>query len=301
VDLKNKNSILILCIGLAIGLFFRKPTIPVPVISCDEKQCEEKLTALKSKFEKISEEDIDEYIRLKDMKTKYEKADEIFGKILNIFLLDLGLRMTAKQIDDLKSAPTPLPYTRQDPEPQLSKAETRQRVPPISNPLKRKRPVNTRGDSSDEGVRKLLDENALDNPISAWGGAKPLDRGGFELVRGRFVGQIIFFDKERVPWDVDMELTNAHFRNGKIIGEFQLKTVDPANPKHRDITTGEAGSTISNFRSTEDGSILVEAMGGDGVFQLYYFPVLRSFQGNVYEKHGLEEFKRTGTMILNRR
>src|SRR6185436_1827882 len=98
--------------------------------------------ALRGKFEKITEQDIDEYIHLKDMKAKYEKADEIFGKILNIFLLDLGLRMSAKQINDLKSAPPPKPFVHEEPPSLNANAEKpRESQPP---PPKRKSRVNTR-------------------------------------------------------------------------------------------------------------------------------------------------------------
>ncbi len=301
MGLSTKYIVLIFIAGIGIGFIARKPTLPSPAPSCEDHQCDDKLNALRDKFEKISEEDIAEYIHLKDMKMKYEKADEIFGKILNIFLLDLGLRVTKKQLADLKVAPPPVDLSTLIPLPRESSTQVRQPTLPASFANKQKSYLSTRNIESEEGVKKLLDENAFDNPLSSWGSGKPLDRRHFNLVRGRFVGQITFFDKDRTPWDVEMELTNANFEKGRVTAEFLLKTVDPSNPKHRDITTGDAGSTIRNFRSSDDGAILVEAMGADGVFQLYYFPQFNSLQGNVYEKRGLEEFKRTGTIVLNRR
>ncbi|MEQ1875923.1 MAG: hypothetical protein ABL958_04700, partial [Bdellovibrionia bacterium] len=83
------------------------PTEGGPVCDGENPSCDQKLEALKSKFQSISEKDIDEYIKLKDMKTKYEKADEIFGKILSIFLLDLGMRVSGQKLDEWKQASPP--------------------------------------------------------------------------------------------------------------------------------------------------------------------------------------------------
>lgn len=91
-------------------------------------------------------------------------------------------------------------------------------------------------------------------------------------------------------------------KKGQVIGEFFLQTTDPSNPKYRDRTRYPPNSKIPNFRLADDGAILVEAMGGgDGIFQLYFFPQTNSFQGNLYEKRGLDNFKRSGSIILNRR
>jgi hypothetical protein len=302
----SQKIIFFLIVGLTAGFFLRGyvKSAPPPTPTCEENICEEKLKALKSKFEKISEEDINEYIQLKEMKAKYEKADEIFGKILNIFLLDLGLRVSAQQMADLKSAPKVPPPTAEPATPQLplQKAEVRtQDVAASPKPMPRRILLKTRNIESDDQIKKIVNEAVLENALSSWGSAVPLQRSDFNFVRGRFAGQIIFLNKEKKPWDVELELTNARFDRGRIIGEFILKTIDPANPKHRDTTTYDAGSTIPNFRSAEDGAILVEAMGGDGLFQLYYFNRLNAFQGNVYEKEGLNPFKRTGTISLYRR
>src|SRR5688500_10675646 len=86
-------------IGLAIGLSRGQSQNQSQQQFQSAKQVQEladpeKLNELKGKFRELSENDIADYIRLKDMRAKYEKADEIFGKILSIFLLDLGLRIS---------------------------------------------------------------------------------------------------------------------------------------------------------------------------------------------------------------
>jgi hypothetical protein len=66
-------------------------------------------------------------------------------------------------------------------------------------------------------------------------------------------------------------------------------------------TRSGPGSTIKSFRATSDGAILVETNGGDGMFQLFFMRQLGTFYGNYYGKKGLEEFKRQGTVTLNKR
>lgn len=46
---------------------------------------------LLAKFQELTAADLEEYYRLKTAEDKYKKADEILGKVMAIFLADLGL------------------------------------------------------------------------------------------------------------------------------------------------------------------------------------------------------------------
>ncbi len=46
------------------------------------------------KLQDLSENEIAEYYRLKTMEERYAKADELLGKMMTIFLADLGIKLT---------------------------------------------------------------------------------------------------------------------------------------------------------------------------------------------------------------
>ncbi len=287
--------------GLTLGYFIpRTSNLSTPLLSSD-RSSQDKLNDLKDKLQKISEEDINEYIKLKDMKAKYEKADEIFGEILTLFLFDLGLKISAKQIEDLKTNSYTLPEKNQALAQEKAIINEVEPIKPSAQASIEKTVSSTRNFESGEQASKFLNEKILINPIATWSAAQPINRNTFNLIDGRFIGNIFFVEADKTPLDLEMELSNAHFEKGQILGAFLLKTTDPTNPKYRDTTHYEPNSKIPNFRLADDGAILVEAMGGDGIFQLYYFKQTNSFQGNLYEKRGLDSFKRTGSILLNRR
>lgn len=294
-------TLLIFIVGLTLG--FLIPRSPRVMTSQDSNQGNDqnKLKELGLKFQKISEEDIQEYLQLKEMKAKYEKADEIFGKILNIFLLDLGLRISGKQLEELKAQTHPSFENSQPVQPSPVQIEKIDPPKPETQERPKRMAISNHGNYSEEQVLKLLEEKKLENALNSWTAAKPLNREAFNLISGRFAGTISFSDATRNSLELEMELIGARFNNGVINGEFLLKTTDPSDPKYRDTTTYKPNSKISNFRLAEDGALLVEAMGGDGLFQLYYFSRTNSFQGSLYEKRGLENFKRTGNIWLSRR
>lgn len=51
------------------------------------------LTDAKANLISISQKEYQEYTQIKDLKQKYEKADELLGKIMLLFLADVGFRL----------------------------------------------------------------------------------------------------------------------------------------------------------------------------------------------------------------
>ena len=68
------------------------------------------LLKIRGHFSEISSVDIEEYLRLKTMEEKYQKAEEILGKILLIFFADLDIHLTQSQREFAeKMSENPLP------------------------------------------------------------------------------------------------------------------------------------------------------------------------------------------------
>ncbi|HEX4924723.1 MAG TPA: hypothetical protein VFV50_11575 [Bdellovibrionales bacterium] len=302
--------------GLVIGFFAGQPTSRLaenPLCPPSESEpgvCGEKLDELRGKFQALSENEIQEYIQLKDMRAKYEKADEIFGKILNIFLLDLGLRISGDRLNELKAAAEnaqasppqgPAQSERGTPGEKLRIASPAA-APGTPGPMPAARPVSRKDlsrASSDEEARKVLDDAILPAPEASWRESDGTSRQHFHMINGTFTGLINFFE-DRKPSDVYLELVNATYEKGEIKGQLVMRVTSGDGNSNSTTTTGQ-GNTIKYFKSASDGAILVETMGGNGLFQLYYFPQLNQFQGNFYGKRGLEPLKREGIVVLTKR
>lgn len=85
----------------------------------------EKYEILKKKLGLIADDDLEDYLHLKDLETKYKKADDILAKITLIFLADLGIHLSdqekkfAEHPETAHAAipvkPSPVPSTRLSP------------------------------------------------------------------------------------------------------------------------------------------------------------------------------------------
>ena len=91
--------------------------------------------------------------------------------------------------------------------------------------------------------------------------------------------------------------SKATIDSGMLTGQMQMKVV-PRGKGRRSVFKTLPLSEEKYIRSSPDGSILVEAIGANGMFQLYYLPRMNLFYGNFYEKNGPGSFTREGTVSL---
>jgi regulatory protein YycI of two-component signal transduction system YycFG len=71
-----------------------------------EKVVEEQ-TILKDSIISFTEKEFEQYLKLKDQKKRYQKADELFGKVMLLFLAELGLKIPEpkmRQLEDMAKA-----------------------------------------------------------------------------------------------------------------------------------------------------------------------------------------------------
>ncbi len=99
---------ILLFIGLIVGYFIPHigevpesdkidSSVQVSKQEYDElKKTAEKAKQLEEKINTLSEINLEEYVTLKDQKERYLKADELFGKVMLLFLADLSLHMNEK-------------------------------------------------------------------------------------------------------------------------------------------------------------------------------------------------------------
>lgn len=266
--------------------------------STDDNSWKTKYLDLHQKFQRISEVDVDEYLRLKDQKEKYEKADEILAKILLIMLHDLGVRTSGPQIDQLKTSQTapPAPPTPTQavssitPTPtQAAQAKTQTAQYDVSK-------LNSVTRQSE--VTDFLKSAEMPDFSSTLQGGSALNQAQLDLLNGRFTGVAIFDDPDRAPWQVEIMFFARTGRNS-LRGRHSIRL--SRNGRQFSHTRGEIKDDSYVSPSTDSVSVIIDAYAGSAYFHVFYFPRMNAFYGNVYTKEGgAGSFKRTGTVHLTK-
>lgn len=278
----------------------------------EKENYKERFLQLQSKFDRLAEADFQEYLSLKEQKARYEKADEILGKILLIMLNDLGLRRSEAQQKELAGrvqGKTPPSASEQAVPPSSAGA--------ASAPAEKKDAVltarsNGEGASdlkkeiakvdevdSENEAKELLEKLKSKDIIKDLQGGSILDPRRLDLLNGFFEGDAVFDDPlKNKPWHVVMEFT-ARMEHGKYVG-------------HQDIKLSRDGKQFSHGRGDpnndeflvipdDNSGIFISTYGGDAYFQLYYFPRLDGFYGLTYLKKGVGKFEKAGIVRLFKR
>src|SRR4051812_35867240 len=87
----RKPHFIIGIVCLALGALLGNLILQRPATQLDGHEAQ---SELKEKLQTLTDNDITEYYRLKNLEDKYKKADEILGKIVTLFLADLGIRVS---------------------------------------------------------------------------------------------------------------------------------------------------------------------------------------------------------------
>ncbi len=303
-----------------VGYSFRPAAVPDSV-SVQELA---RYRQIKERFEKIGQVDIEEYLKLKNEKARFEKADEIMGKILMLMLYDMGLRGSEAQLGKLKSrvvdraaapdlnapssgSPGGAPAVSPD-ENRTSNSGKKTAVgsaeKPPANTDRRDQFAKIKDIDRADQIDDFLKSAEIPDFFGALRGGTPLSEAQLEQLNGTFAGRAVFDDPKLVPWDVQMYF-NAQMQNGEIFGEFDVQLKKNGKQFSRTRSGRKRGQKpikLDHFMGLEgDGqSLIINAQGDDGYFQLYYFPRLTEFHGLVYLKKSLGVFERRGVVQLRR-
>jgi hypothetical protein len=304
---------LIALVSLLVGYSLRPP-IPVDPDAG-------KFAALKSKLEALGEVDIEEYLRLKDQKARYEKADEILGKIVQLMIYDLGLRQGEGQLARLKGAAAQAKAgaapseAMLDPDAAVGSAATRAKAAPALPSVQTPPPAVRDWKQSAEKLKDVyrsdqvadfLKSVEIPDFFGAMKGGTALNQAQVELLNGTFIGRAVFEDPKELPWSVSL-FTSAEMQSGQAVGEFEVRLSKNGKQFSRTRSSRKRGEKKpikqDNFMGIEgeDNAIIINAYGDDGYFQLYFFPRLNEFHGLVYLKKSLGVFDRKGVVHLTKR
>jgi len=255
----------------------------------------ESLNEAKSNLISLSQNDYLEYIKIKDLKQKYEKADELLGKIMLLFLADVGFRLQKSEPVEVAAAPVP--------------SATAQVVVAASNAESSapadKRPTNltNRGASirslgTEKRILDALDVVIIENPkLEAAKGITP-NRRQTKLLEGRYVGTVSFLDGKRASLSVVWDLNPDYSKRG-LSGTFSLSIHGPGQNSESN-GRGDIDSIVS--LAEDPNGFLVNGCGDRCYLQLYYNSRSDQFYGNYYEapKGTQSKAERLGIIKLSR-
>ncbi len=146
-------------------------------------------------------------------------------------------------------------------------------------------------------VKDFLKQVEVPNLFDELKRAKSVGDDQLKVLNGKFLGQVIFEDKGKEDWEVQLSLSGA-ITDGEAKGDKFIEL--SKNGKVFSRTTGRG--RIKNVYTMESDAnvILAEVNGDEGYMQIYYLPRLDIFTGNYYNKTGVGKFEREGTVTLKR-
>ena len=308
----------VLVVGLLAGYWLGSARGAAPASGDYQAKYEQ----LRAKLDHLNSVDFEEYLSLKSQKDKYEKADEILGKMILIFLADLGFSMSddkmklARKMADPNKGAMGAQVADSSAAPQVEGAEGKGGTETVAADMgdsgKAARAVGKAAqlpqkeknvdELTDEiEAKNFLDSVALDELLDQIKSAKRATPAQFETVRGTFSGKLIFDDPVAKPWDVEMQF------EGTPTGESISGTVDikmfkqgESKPFSHARGNGDDLKHVQGFPG-ESQAILINVYGDDGYLQVYSPKRLGYLIANYYHKKDVASFKKTGTATLYRR
>lgn len=261
----------------------------------------------------LTQKDFEEYQSLKSLEDRYQKADEILGKIVTVFLADLGVRMAFKStspamlesrcdsavLHSANSNSVPLDNS-------LSKTEN---LGTANDPKAANASATTDQWKSFEGTLmeardehqafEALKKMEIKDLFASLRSSEALSTKSSSPVLGYFSGEITFFDRSThksdwlITWDVRLNdpnkedafalITLTRKDDGKMFSRSQTSS----GPMQDYMTVSGSKALIVNIRADE-AYIQIYPLNGNS----------QTWVGNVYEKEKRGEYKLVGQVRL---
>ena len=275
---------------------------------------QEKMRALSrvtDQFVKFSESDISDYLKLKSEKDRYSKAEEILGKIMLLFLVDLGIKTSGEQmvfaqsvsqgrkrkdmvapVDLIESdevAPNSLESTSHQPANQLKSSSEAKSILEAEKQLNELR--------SESEIETFLKSVSLGNLFDSLKNAHEIDSEQIRELRGTFSGELVFDSPGQEKWDVRLVFSGRK-ESGTLVGKSKVELAKNG----KIFSSSRSNGNLSNLKPLPNGQrgVLIEILGGEGFFQLYSVPQLQKLIGLYYRRENPGSYRRAGSLILFR-
>jgi hypothetical protein len=274
----------------------------------------EKMLALNrvtDQFVKFSESDISDYLKLKSEKDRFYKAEEILGKIMLLFLVDLGIKTSGEQMAfartvsqgrKRKDMVAPVDLTESD---ELAPNSLESASIQSANQLKSSSEAKMILDAekqlnelrSESEIENFLKSVSLGNLFDSLKNAQEIDSEQIRDLRGTFSGELVFDSPGQEKWDVRLVLS-GRIENGTLVGKSRVELAKNG----KIFSSSRSNGNLSNLKSLPNGQrgVLIEILGGEGFFQLYSVPQLQKLIGLYYRRENTGTYPRAGSVILFR-
>jgi len=259
---------------------------------------------LRQKLQNLANVDLEDYYRLKNSEEKFLKADEILGKIMTIFLADLGLHMSQGAVSashekfvpaPTSKSPDPLPARPNVPVP-MAKAETPK---PNALQLNQKAEAKLAAVRDDRDVPSLLRQTQIENLDEALRSTKIFANRTetASSLNGSFGGRgNLHYENQDHLWDVSITV-KASMSASELNGWYKLELSENG---HSFSTSNGSGRVP--FKEFERGSQAVFMEAGDKIqIQFYYLKELDQVACNIYRRSTQDlPYALIGTAVLKR-
>ena len=241
-----------------------------------------------------------DYIKLKDMRAKYEKADEILGKVMLLFVANLGIKMQpevvnyfAKDSHD-RTQIKPEKETLSTNQDSSEEVRTKALKGPSGNSYGAIDPSELKVPSHIENAAQRLSRKIISSPFSYLKKSKPLhDELIIEGLIGRFHGKI-YVQKSDIKGEIhDVELDLNFFKNGpEYSGDFKSEL----SKNGIAYSTQRGSGSNKSIRVVDRNKLEIIIQTSPASFMQLFVMNNNKLYGNFYDN---DEF--IGIIELNRR
>ncbi|UXR64135.1 hypothetical protein EZJ49_13795 [Bdellovibrio bacteriovorus] len=261
----------------------------------------------------LTQKDFEEYQNLKSLEERYQKADEILGKIVTVFLADLGVKLAFKS-----TSPALLDASCAIPAAATSVATTppAPATPPLSQgtPTPTAAPATVPAGNEWKGMEKALlevrDEHQafedlkkmeIKDLFSSLRESTAVSTKNSEFILGLYAGEITFFDRKKhksdwlISWDVRLRNPNKEDAFALVIltrkdtGKVISRSQTSSGPLRDYVTVPGSKALIVNIRA-DAAYIQIYPLNGNN----------QIWVGNVYEQVKLGEYAMVGQVRLTK-
>lgn len=272
-------------IAFASGFFINRLISNRMVLDQEKVLPNEKCTDLvdaKTNLISLSQNEYLEYTKIKDLKLKYEKADELLGKVMLLFLADVGFRLqhnTPPEYVVTKSEVLPLQVSTES----VIKPETEAVNHTLSDSKAAialaGRSTQIKNLGTERQILQVLDEAIIENPKMEAAKGVSLSSRQARIIEGRYMGTVKFLDGKREKLSVIWDLAPDYSKNN-LSGTFNLSIHGPGQNSESN-GRGDIDNIVSLAEDRE--GFLVNGCGDRCYLQLYYNSRADQFYGNYYE------------------
>lgn len=286
-------GLLIFAFGFGIGAYGLRPA---PQAGLD--------SPIKEKFQLLADGDLEDYYRLKTMEEKYLKADELLGKIMVIFLADLGLRVSASAQNAAKQAPLVAGTHAPAPPPFVPANAPSPPVPPkaVEGHSKRweKNEAQLLAVRNEREIEGMLRRVRIDDFDSSLKSTQLFSNRSDVLasLNGNFEGRAVVRPEGKGrTWYVHLQMAAA-MQGSQLRGSAKIRMLENGKV----FSNSQNDGSIENFREfLGDGSAVLVQASPQAFFQLYYLKELDQVAANIYWKaSAVGGFEHIGSITLKR-